>query len=339
MIEYKNIKGFEGYKIGEDGSVLSCHNIGGWGLEEKWHPLKGKITNRGHLEVCLTKNNKKTYHKVHRLVVEHFLNLEYEKYQIYHIDGNKLNNHINNLEIIYDSTEVNKRLIEESKQLFNKNITYKQLERFKRHWFGSDGTCIKMGFDGIYKLAIIATSKVNGYIYMSINGKTYTIHPLICEAFHGPKPFPNYECCHNNGIRHDNRAENLRWDSHSGNMMDMEKHGTRRITSKTGRRLSNQQVEDIERMITEGKSNYYISKSLGVAHNTVNSIRNKTRGLRLNHLRGDKAPQSKLKESDVIQIREMYKTNRYTVKELSGLFNVSFGCIRDIIYRRNWKHI
>lgn len=50
-------------------------------------------------------------------------------------------------------------------------------------------------------------------------------HTLVLLAFVGPRP-EGMECCHGNGIRHDNRLENLRWDTHQGNMADRLRHGT-----------------------------------------------------------------------------------------------------------------
>lgn len=44
-------------------------------------------------------------------------------------------------------------------------------------------------------------------------------------AFRGKCP-EGFEACHNNGIRTDNRLENLRWDSKSGNMADKLLHKT-----------------------------------------------------------------------------------------------------------------
>lgn len=51
------------------------------------------------------------------------------------------------------------------------------------------------------------------------------VHQVVLEAFVGPCP-PGMEACHNNGDPTDNRLENLRWDTHSGNMWDQVRHGT-----------------------------------------------------------------------------------------------------------------
>jgi hypothetical protein len=67
------------------------------------------------------------------------------------------------------------------------------------------------------------------------NGRQYKflVHRLVLEAFVGPCP-PGMECCHNNGDPSDNRLENLRWDTHSGNTMDSLSHGTHNWTNSRG---------------------------------------------------------------------------------------------------------
>jgi len=51
------------------------------------------------------------------------------------------------------------------------------------------------------------------------------VHRMVLEAFVGSCP-DGFQGCHNNGIRDDNRLENLRWDSVVGNQKDKAKHGT-----------------------------------------------------------------------------------------------------------------
>ena len=90
MENYKPIKGFENnYLIYDTGQV--------WSITKKKF-LKPKKEWTGYLSVCLCKDNIKTMHKIHRLVAEAFipdpLNLPY----INHIDENKENNSVSNLE-------------------------------------------------------------------------------------------------------------------------------------------------------------------------------------------------------------------------------------------------
>lgn len=55
-------------------------------------------------------------------------------------------------------------------------------------------------------------------------GSTKNVHRLVAEAFLGPCP-DGMEVCHRNGDRYDNRAENLRYGTHSSNQLDQAEHG------------------------------------------------------------------------------------------------------------------
>lgn len=44
------------------------------------------------------------------------------------------------------------------------------------------------------------------------------IHRLVCEAFHGPAPFPRAVVIHLNEDAHDNRPENLKWGTQKENL-------------------------------------------------------------------------------------------------------------------------
>ncbi|WP_408930790.1 NUMOD4 motif-containing HNH endonuclease [Corynebacterium axilliensis] len=65
-------------------------------------------------------------------------------------------------------------------------------------------------------------------------GKVITakVHRLVLLAFVGTCP-KGQEACHNNGDRGDARLENLRWDTHSNNMLDRRGHGTDHQARKT----------------------------------------------------------------------------------------------------------
>lgn len=51
------------------------------------------------------------------------------------------------------------------------------------------------------------------------------LHRLVALAFIGPRP-EGLQCCHNNGIKTDNRATNLRYDTPLNNNRDRITHGT-----------------------------------------------------------------------------------------------------------------
>jgi hypothetical protein len=69
-------------------------------------------------------------------------------------------------------------------------------------------------------------------LYKRGRRKLRLVHHLVLEAFVGARP-EGMDGCHENGIRDDNRVENLRWDTKSGNMKDKVRHGTHHEVNKT----------------------------------------------------------------------------------------------------------
>lgn len=65
----------------------------------------------------------------------------------------------------------------------------------------------------------------NGYLRIEINKKAYSIHRLVYETFVGPIP-QNMVIDHINGIKDDNRLENLRCISQSENAINAQKKWT-----------------------------------------------------------------------------------------------------------------
>lgn len=78
-------------------------------------------------------------------------------------------------------------------------------------------------------------SMPTGHLAVGLGGKAADrrlVHRLVLEAFVGPCP-DGMEGCHNDGDPTNNRLENLRWDTRSGNIHDAIKHGTHPQASKT----------------------------------------------------------------------------------------------------------
>jgi Holliday junction resolvase len=60
--------------------------------------LKATLTSNGYAAVKICANGKRKIHKIHRLVASAFLQNPENKPQVNHKDGNKANNHVDNLE-------------------------------------------------------------------------------------------------------------------------------------------------------------------------------------------------------------------------------------------------
>lgn len=91
---------------------------------------------------------------------------------------------------------------------------------------------------------------------------TKEIHPLVCEAFHGPKPSPFHEAAHWDGDKKNNRAGNLRWATRKGNMGDMIRHRrTTRGERNACAKLNEQQVIEIRTLYQAMKVGRYCRPS------------------------------------------------------------------------------
>ena len=96
---WKDIVGFESkYQISNLGNVKSLERYDGIGRKIKGRVLKRKHDGGGYPCVCLVKNGVHHYKKIHRLVAEAFIPNPNNKPTVNHIDENKENNTVENLE-------------------------------------------------------------------------------------------------------------------------------------------------------------------------------------------------------------------------------------------------
>jgi hypothetical protein len=95
---WKDIVGYEGlYQVDENGNVKSCErNTIGKHIKEKI--IQGGSYSNGYRFVCLRKNGINSNKSIHRLVATCFIPNPYNLPMVNHKDGNKLNNHVSNLE-------------------------------------------------------------------------------------------------------------------------------------------------------------------------------------------------------------------------------------------------
>lgn len=96
-VMYREIPGFPGYRVGDDGSVWTRRHTNGTPADE-WNPLKPQLRKRdGRHQVGLhTPNGYRMIH-VHTLVLTTFVGPRPAGMQCCHWDGNKTNNALSNL--------------------------------------------------------------------------------------------------------------------------------------------------------------------------------------------------------------------------------------------------
>ncbi len=105
-----------------------------------------------------------------------------------------------------------------------------------------------------------------GYSQVIIDRKGWLVHRLVLLMFCGPCP-DNHESAHLNGKRSDNRISNLKWKTHHENYLD-------KITHKTlGRKLSQDDLPKIRKLLEKGDSLTDIGKKFKVSKQVIASIK------------------------------------------------------------------
>ncbi len=100
----------------------------------------------------------------------------------------------------------------------------------------------------------------------------HLVHRLVLLAFVGPCP-DGMEACHANGLRADNRIENLRWDTKQANMVDQRRHGTLVKGQRQGSsKLTDDQAREVKRRLGEGESQRSIATEYGITQAAVSLI-------------------------------------------------------------------
>lgn len=90
MEEFRDIKGFEDYQVSNLGRIYS---------KKRRVCLKVKrLAGRGYYQVRLSKDGKYFYKNLHRLIAETFIPNPDNLRTVNHINGNKLDNRVDNLE-------------------------------------------------------------------------------------------------------------------------------------------------------------------------------------------------------------------------------------------------
>ncbi len=95
-MKWKDVPGYEGcYKANFNGDIKGLNKRSKTNRETILKPFKNKF---GYLTIQLSKNDKKTHYGVHRIIALTFIENHENKPFVNHKDGNKANNHVDNLE-------------------------------------------------------------------------------------------------------------------------------------------------------------------------------------------------------------------------------------------------
>jgi len=96
---WKPISGFEGYEVSILGRVRSFkkRGVGGWAISKYPQRILSPSIFAGYELVNLRTNGKSCGYRIHQLVMQSFVGPCPDGMEICHNDGNKRNNHLNNL--------------------------------------------------------------------------------------------------------------------------------------------------------------------------------------------------------------------------------------------------
>ncbi len=127
---------------------------------------------------------------------------------------------------------------------------------------------------GHWRKPMIPPSRGYAYVSVRLNGKlaAHAIHRMVLLAFVGPPPSPRHEAAHYNGIKTDNRLQNLRWATRSENIADTIRHGHQRVSIGAANhltRISDDAVRDMRQRVANGQTQVSVAKMYGVATHTV----------------------------------------------------------------------
>ena len=124
-----------------------------------------------------------------------------------------------------------------------------------------------------------------GYVQVSLHNRVRPhkkkVHNLVLEAFVGPRP-DGMVACHADGNPTNNHISNLRWDTPKANLEDAKRHGVIPMgEAHYLSKLTEQDVYEVRRMISDGVSQSKIGARFGVSQGTITDIK---RGATWKHL-------------------------------------------------------
>lgn len=127
MEEFKDLKDFENYQISNLGRIYS--------KKRRAYLKVKKLGNNGYYQVRLSKEGKYIYKNLHRILAETFIPNPLNLRTVNHINGNKLDNRLENLEWADDSTQQHHAYLNGLKHSTKHILTIEEIQDVYRRYF------------------------------------------------------------------------------------------------------------------------------------------------------------------------------------------------------------
>lgn len=189
-------------------------------------------------------------------------------------------------------------------------MEYRILDEFPNYWIYEDGTIERHRLDWKNKEKVkvmkgtLASNTNNSIHSKNTNGqyRQYKLttknnlqrfvyaHQLVCEAFYGPTPGPDYQVAHNDGNKDNNSMNNVRWATRLENGRDTTRQNLKARWSK----IKNYHIkpdkpltmrDDIYNMLDDYWKNIMSMSNLGKKYYVhTDKIRSTIFGYRMQHI-------------------------------------------------------
>jgi DNA-binding MarR family transcriptional regulator len=228
---------------------------------------------------------------------------------------------------------------------------YRPSEKYPGYYAGDDGSVMfptgRVSF---------GTANKKGYLQVSIkcNGefKSVRVNRFICEVFHG-SALPGMEAAHIDGVRSNNRPDNLIWKTHKDNEADKEIHGTKSMcidNLRPYRKISENDVRIIRQLYsTSTLTVKQIASRYGLDNSAVGKI---ISGKRWPHVegavqitrdrgrpRGESNHRSKITDNIVRRIRAIHSSGKASTAQIAKLFDIDKSNVAKIVRGERWEHV
>lgn len=302
---YKDIPGFPGYRVGDDGSVWTRKRRGASQVGD-WRQMRASVGRDGLLQLILSVGGKGFCRKVGRLVLEAFDRAGGEGETAFNKNGDPRDNRLSNLRWRSAAERaLSKRVaagatapgpVDQSRWAADMDamrravaetvLEFREVPGYPGYRVGNDGSVwsrhaprfvggkLVAGLgDQWHRLELNPVASGHLHVMLYPNRDTKLVHRLVLEAFAGPAPAGAFGCHYPDPDPCNNHIANLRWDSPAANTADAMIHGT----IKTGERhpnakLTDSDLEAIKEMARGEVRNIDIARRFGVSVCTVKRV-------------------------------------------------------------------